>query len=111
MRNGVSRRVVISAAVVAAVVGFFALTASRSASQAVQATQPARPSQIDGKPNLNGIWQVMNTANWDLVAHDVKPAVAQRGVYANHPVLAAPVVALGSVGTETPGHGSVDWQV
>ena len=50
---------------------------------------------LDGKPNLNGIWQAMNTANWDLLAHTVRPAVSQPGVYANHPVLAAPVLALG----------------
>src|SRR5262245_9542549 len=29
----------------------------------------------DGKPNLNGIWRAMNTANWDLLAHTVRPAV------------------------------------
>ena len=23
----------------------------------------------DGKPNLNGIWQVLTTANWDLQGH------------------------------------------
>ncbi|RYE70665.1 MAG: hypothetical protein EOO81_07585 [Oxalobacteraceae bacterium] len=27
------------------------------------------PARIDGKPNLNGIWQVMNTANWNLEPH------------------------------------------
>src|SRR5690242_14216030 len=27
------------------------------------------PRLPDGKPNLNGIWQAMNTANWDLEAH------------------------------------------
>ena len=27
------------------------------------------PRSADGKPNLNGIWQAMNTANWDLQAH------------------------------------------
>src|SRR5919201_1257710 len=70
--------------------------------------QATRPARIEGKPNLNGIWQAMNTANWDLLAHDVKPAVAQRGVYANHPVLAAPVVALGSVGIVPPSPGVVE---
>src|SRR5882672_5899949 len=29
-----------------------------------QATRPART--VDGKPNFNGIWQVVNEANWDL---------------------------------------------
>jgi hypothetical protein len=27
----------------------------------------------DGKPNLNGIWQANNTANWDLQAHQARP--------------------------------------
>jgi hypothetical protein len=27
------------------------------------------PKRIDGHPNLNGIWQAMNAANWNLEAH------------------------------------------
>ncbi len=27
------------------------------------------PRTADGKPNLNGIWQALNTANWDLQGH------------------------------------------
>ncbi|WP_343808796.1 hypothetical protein [Alteraurantiacibacter aestuarii] len=27
---------------------------------------------IDGKPNLNGIWQAMNTANWSLEPHNAQ---------------------------------------
>ena len=27
------------------------------------------PRTADGKPNLNGIWQAMNTANWDVQPH------------------------------------------
>src|SRR5687768_9135916 len=26
----------------------------------------ARPAQINGHPNLNGVWQAMNTAYWNL---------------------------------------------
>ena len=26
----------------------------------------------DGKPNLNGIWQSFNTANWDILAHEAQ---------------------------------------
>ncbi len=28
--------------------------------------------RIQGKPNLNGIWQAMNSANWDLEAHTAR---------------------------------------
>lgn len=39
---------------------------------AVQAQQqPARPATISGHPNLNGIWQAINTAYWNLEAHPV----------------------------------------
>ena len=100
MRTGFSRAIVAAAGVVILLV--FAVTASRTAGQA------ARAGRIDGKPNLNGIWQVTNTANWDLLAHNVKPAVAQPGVYANHPVLAAPVVALGAAGLVPASAGVVE---
>ena len=29
----------------------------------------ARPDRIAGHPNMNGIWQAINTANWDLESH------------------------------------------
>jgi hypothetical protein len=31
--------------------------------------EPRMPARIDDKPNLNGIWQAMNTAHWNLEAH------------------------------------------
>ena len=31
------------------------------------------PRTGDGKPNLNGIWQALNTANWDIEAHAAAP--------------------------------------
>jgi hypothetical protein len=91
------------AAAAAVVAGLLALTAMQTAGQATRTARNA-----DGKPNLNGIWQVTNTANWDLLAHTTRPAVAQPGVYANHPVLAAPVLALGAAGLVPPGPGVVD---
>lgn len=38
----------------------------------VQAQQNERPERLLGKPNLNGIWQALNTANWNLEAHSAE---------------------------------------
>jgi hypothetical protein len=51
------------------------------------------PRAKDGKPDLSGIWQAMNTANWDLQAH-----AAQAG----H------VVAMGAQGAQPGGIGVVE---
>lgn len=47
----------------------------------------------EGKPDLSGIWQAMNSANWDLQAH-----AAQAG----------PVVSLGTEDAEPGGTGVVE---
>ena len=71
-------------------------------------TPPYRaPRTASGKPDLNGIWQALNTANYDIQAHMARPAMAVRpGPYG--PVPAAPVLALGAVGAVPPGLGVVD---
>src|SRR5688572_32570569 len=33
------------------------------------AATPARPARIAGRPNMNGIYQAINTANWNLEDH------------------------------------------
>lgn len=35
-----------------------------------------RPARINGKPNLNGVWQAMNTAHWDLEGGSAEPIEA-----------------------------------
>jgi hypothetical protein len=65
------------------------------------------PRTPDGKPDLNGIWQVLNEANYDLELHNARPALAVRsGPYG--PVPAAQVLALGAVGAVPPGMGVVE---
>lgn len=39
---------------------------------AAQAQQARRPDRILGHPNLNGVWQALNTANWNLEAHSAE---------------------------------------
>lgn len=52
----------------------------------------------DGRPDFSGIWQANSSAHWDLLSHDARPIVGQPGAYPDVPVLAAPVVALGTIG-------------
>ena len=59
-----------------------------------------------GKPDLNGIWQTLNTANYDLEAHVARPAMAMRP----GPVIPVPakdVIAFGAVGSVPGGLGVV----
>jgi len=65
------------------------------------------PRTPDGKPDLNGMWQTLNEANYDIEMHMARPALALRaGPYG--PVPAAPVLALGAVGAVPPGMGVVE---
>ena len=40
---------------------------------ATQAPTYKAPRTADGKPNLNGIWQALNEAYWDIEAHSAAP--------------------------------------
>src|SRR5262245_26603606 len=95
---------VIAAAFTAATLTFLFNATTPVAGQTAAYRAPRTP---DGKPDLNGIWQAMNEANYDLQAHMARPALALRaGPYG--PVPAAPVLALGAVGSVPPGLGVVE---
>jgi hypothetical protein len=65
------------------------------------------PRLADNHPDLNGIWQALNEANYDLEAHMARSALQLRpGPYG--PVPAAAVLALGAVGSVPPGLGVID---
>jgi len=36
---------------------------------------PALPRTPEGRPNLNGVWQVLNTASWDIQDHHAQLGV------------------------------------
>src|SRR5688500_1961151 len=62
--------------ILAATAAALVMTASGPALAQVQ-----QPATIEGKPNLNGIWQAVNTANWNLEPHAAGPnPVADRQV-------------------------------
>ena len=65
------------------------------------------PRLPDGRPDLNGIWQALNEANYDLETHMARPAMALReGPYG--PLPAAEVLRLGAVGAVPGGMGVVE---
>ena len=45
-----------------------------AASADAQTPSYKAPRTPDGHPNLNGIWEAINTANWDLQAHSAQPS-------------------------------------
>lgn len=51
------------------------------------------PRTADGKPDLNGLWQALNSANWDIQDHSTTPG---------------PSAALGAAGAVPPGQGVVE---
>src|SRR5579862_6578052 len=61
-----------------------------------QQTPAYRAPRLIGtqNPNLNGIWEVLNTANWDLEAHGPGPSA--------FPAL------LGTIGAEPPGQSVIE---
>jgi hypothetical protein len=64
------------------------------------------PRTEDGKPDMNGIWQALGNAHWDIEVHLARPALAmQPGPVV--PVPANAVLAFGAVGAVPSGYGVV----
>lgn len=79
-----------------------------SASMPAAAPKAYKAPRLQGTnhPDLNGVWQVLNTANYNIEAHPASSALQLRpGPYV--PVPAAEVVALGAVGAVPAGIGIV----
>jgi hypothetical protein len=88
-------------------VALVAIVASVSALSVSSQNRTPNIPRANGKPDLNGLWQAVNTANWDIQAHNAKPALAMRpGPVV--PVPAKEVVALGAVGSVPGGLGVVE---
>jgi hypothetical protein len=77
----------------AAAIGGLWLSEESATGQAVNRPPFKAPRTPDGRPNLNGIWQAMTTATWDIQDHAAKPS---------------PVVAMGALGAMPAGLGVVE---
>lgn len=99
--------------------GVAALSCTQMRPATGQADTYRAPRTADGHPDLNGIWQAMNTANYDIQAHPARPAMAViqaaprtgiAGLGRATPIelAASPLRALGAVGGVPAGEGVVE---
>jgi len=116
MRNGLTGALLGCVVVVLVAVAATRLGTTSTAGQTESVTFPRTP---DGKPDLNGVWQALNTANYDIQAHPARPAMALRpapprpsppglGRATPADLPAPPVLALGAVGGVPAGKGVVE---
>jgi hypothetical protein len=98
-------RTLVALAVASVVIGGQAQAQPAKARPGVAYKAPRGP---DGKhPDLNGVWQSLNGANWDIEPHAARAALAFRpGPVV--PVPAKEVVALGAVAAVPAGLGIVE---
>ena len=92
MRNRFRNVIVVSGTVTVLTVLGLGMKATPGQAQETAAYQA--PRTADGKPNFNGIWQALNSANWDLQAHAAGPSAFPE--------------MLGALGAVAPGQGVVE---
>ena len=76
-------------------------------SQGAKAPAYKATARVAGKPDLSGVWSVMNTANWDIEPHAARSALHMR----QGPIVPVPsqyVVAMGAIGAVPAGMGVVE---
>jgi hypothetical protein len=86
------KRTLIAWATAVAVIAIVSIIVTPALGQSTASRYKA-PRTADGTPNLNGIWQVLNTANWDIQQHEAR---------------SGPVVALGAAFSVPAGPGVVE---
>jgi hypothetical protein len=87
------RAVIITASAGAGLLILQSLSKAQAPAPAPAPAAYRAPRTADGKPNLNGIWQAMNEANWDIEGHSAGPGRVQ---------------SLGAEDAEVPGLGIVE---
>ena len=85
--------IAVATAAVIAVLSLAVKSIAEAVGEGGQAPAYQAPRAADGKPDLNGIWQALGTAHWDVEGHAARPG---------------PVVALGALGAIPGGLGVVE---
>ena len=88
---------VVATGTAAGFVGGLLLSGTPVAGQGTPGYRAPRSVYNDGKPDINGVWQALNTANWNIEAHEASPG------YSN-----GPAWMLGALVAEPPGAGVVE---
>ena len=85
---------------------FSILACTAVAAMSADAQTAEIPRTQDGRPDMNGIWQALGNAHWDIEPHAARAALQmQPGPVV--PVPAKPVLAFGAVGSVPSGVGVV----
>ena len=94
MKHHISASILALAVAVVVALAFILASVNPAAAQAPAGPAGAQfpagfkaPRTADGKPDFNGIWQTLTTANWDIQDHgaDAGPRPAVMGIYGAQP--------------------------